>query len=187
MLPRQERIHGVHQDRLIKKLRRKKIASYEAANGISHSICRSTIDALPGRRPSRRIITGGNPRLANASDFPTGDRTHDQQLLGGAARQPIFPGESSSPAVCSGQGQSHGVRMGGGALQIRYRGRAVVWEEIPGPVPVPPARPREATGKKQKPPTPKRITLAAVLSQDAPLEQTRNTARVVDPCNVRLR
>ena len=97
---------------------------------------------------------GGNPRLANASDFPTGDRTHDQQLLGGAARQPIFPGESSSPAVCSGQGQSHGVRMGGGALQIRYRGRAVVWEEIPGPVPAPPARPREATGKKQKPPTP---------------------------------
>lgn len=29
---RVERIHGVHQDRLIKKLRRKKIASYEAAN-----------------------------------------------------------------------------------------------------------------------------------------------------------
>src|SRR5436853_7599747 len=29
---RVERIHGVHQDRLIKKLRRKKIDSYEAAN-----------------------------------------------------------------------------------------------------------------------------------------------------------
>ena len=29
---RGERIHGVHQDRLIKKLRRKKIDSYEAAN-----------------------------------------------------------------------------------------------------------------------------------------------------------
>src|SRR6266403_3049359 len=29
---RVERIHGVHQNRLIKKLRRKKIASYEAAN-----------------------------------------------------------------------------------------------------------------------------------------------------------
>ena len=27
-----ERIHGVHQDRLIKKLRRQKIASYQAAN-----------------------------------------------------------------------------------------------------------------------------------------------------------
>ena len=29
---RVERVHGVHQDRLIKKLRRKEIASYEAAN-----------------------------------------------------------------------------------------------------------------------------------------------------------
>jgi hypothetical protein len=29
---RVERNHGVHQDRLVKKLRRKKIASYEAAN-----------------------------------------------------------------------------------------------------------------------------------------------------------
>ena len=42
-----------------------------------------------------------------------------------------------------------------GRLQIHYRGRAVVWEEIPGPVPVQAVRPREATAKKQKPPTPK--------------------------------
>ena len=43
-----------------------------------------------------------------------------------------------------------------GRLQIRYRGRVVVvvWEEIPGPVPVPGVRPREARAKKQKPPTP---------------------------------
>jgi len=42
-----------------------------------------------------------------------------------------------------------------GRLQIRYRSRAVVWEEIPGPVPVQAVRPREATAKRQKPPTPK--------------------------------
>src|SRR5260370_42081183 len=42
-----------------------------------------------------------------------------------------------------------------GDLKIRYRGRAVVWEEIPGPVPVQAVRPREATAKKQKPPTPR--------------------------------
>ena len=39
-------------------------------------------------------------------------------------------------------------------LQIRYRGRAVAWEEIPGPLPVQTVRPREATAKKAKPPTP---------------------------------
>jgi hypothetical protein len=42
-----------------------------------------------------------------------------------------------------------------GRLQIRYRGRAVVWKEIPGPVPADAERPREVTAKKQKPPTPK--------------------------------
>jgi len=40
-----------------------------------------------------------------------------------------------------------------GRLQIRYRGRAVAWEEIAGPVPVQAVRPREATAKKPKPPT----------------------------------
>jgi len=35
-----------------------------------------------------------------------------------------------------------------GQLQIRYRGRAVVWEEIPGPDPAQAIRPREATAKK---------------------------------------
>ena len=41
-----------------------------------------------------------------------------------------------------------------GRLQIRYRGRAVAWEEIPGPVPVQAVRPRETTAKKATPPTP---------------------------------
>ncbi|MDR3747813.1 MAG: hypothetical protein P4M04_06640 [Acidobacteriota bacterium] len=41
-----------------------------------------------------------------------------------------------------------------GRLQICYRGRAVAWEEGPGPVPVQAVRPREATAKKPKPPTP---------------------------------
>jgi hypothetical protein len=41
-----------------------------------------------------------------------------------------------------------------GRLQIRYRGRAVSWGEIPGPVPAQAATP-EATAQKQKPPTPK--------------------------------
>jgi hypothetical protein len=39
-----------------------------------------------------------------------------------------------------------------GRLQIRYRGRVVSWEEIPGPAQ---AAALEATAQKQKPPTPK--------------------------------
>ena len=41
-----------------------------------------------------------------------------------------------------------------GRLQIRYRDRAVSWEEIPGPVPAQAERPNEAKAKKTKPPTP---------------------------------
>src|SRR4030088_1846891 len=41
-----------------------------------------------------------------------------------------------------------------GRLQIRYRARAVSWEEIPGPVPAQAERPNEAKAKKLKPPTP---------------------------------
>ena len=42
-----------------------------------------------------------------------------------------------------------------GRLQIRYRDRAVSWEEIPGPGPAQAVTPRETTAKKPKPPTPR--------------------------------
>src|SRR4029078_797005 len=43
---RVERNHGTHQDRLIKKLRRKQIASYEAANQYLESECGFLLKAI---------------------------------------------------------------------------------------------------------------------------------------------
>lgn len=64
---RVERIHGVHQDRFIKKLRRKKIANYEAAN---EYLEREYLpDALREKRPSLRIIIVANRRLASCERF----------------------------------------------------------------------------------------------------------------------
>src|SRR5436853_4986962 len=67
---RVERTHGVHQDRLIKKLRRKKIASYEAANEYLEK------QYLPehNRRFVRAAakaenITGASRRLGNGVRF----------------------------------------------------------------------------------------------------------------------
>jgi len=55
---RVERNHGTHQDRLVKKLRRKKIQSYEAAMSIwMPSIYQSTIGVSRGRRSRRRTIS----------------------------------------------------------------------------------------------------------------------------------
>ncbi len=84
---RVERNHGTHQDRLIKKLRRKGIASYEAANQyLEENICRSTTGGLPrtAAEPEdyhRRKPTG----MGTATDFRVGDRARDQQRLGDAA------------------------------------------------------------------------------------------------------
>ena len=78
---RVERIHGVHQDRLIKKLRRKKIDSYEAANQyLEKEISAGTqppFCAGGGESGGLSRAEAGGP--GTASDFPTGDRTHNQQ------------------------------------------------------------------------------------------------------------
>jgi len=60
---RVERNHGTHQDRLIKKMRRKGIDSYETANEyLENEICRTV---LRGRPPNRKTITGGSRRREN--------------------------------------------------------------------------------------------------------------------------
>ncbi len=56
---RVERIHGTHQDRLVKKLRRKKVATHAQANAYWRgSICWNTTGALRARQPEGRTITG---------------------------------------------------------------------------------------------------------------------------------
>jgi len=84
---RVERIHGVHQDRLIKKLRRKGIDSYEAANQYLEQEYLSEHNrrfALPGG-PAGGLSRAEAARSRTASDFPLGDRAHDQQGLGDPA------------------------------------------------------------------------------------------------------
>jgi hypothetical protein len=78
---RVERIHGVHQDRLIKKMRRKKIASYEAANQYlekqylpdhNRRFARAAVkpEDYHGRKPSARELrrfSGWRPNAALAT------------------------------------------------------------------------------------------------------------------------
>ena len=88
---RVERIHGVHQDRLIKKLRRKKIGSYEAANEYLEK------EYLPEH--NRRFALGGGKAgglsraqadgTGTAGDFPLRDRAHNQQRLGDPPPRPL--------------------------------------------------------------------------------------------------
>src|SRR6202171_5160814 len=73
----------------------------------------SAVSACPG--PARGLSSSGPAGGGVGGSFSSGKRASHGQRLGGAARQPLFPGESSGPALCAGQGQSHGVRMGGWA------------------------------------------------------------------------
>jgi hypothetical protein len=138
------------------------------------------VSAYPGaaRGLSSRGPTGGGV----GGSVSSGNRASHRQRLGGAARQPIFPGESSSPAVGAGQGQSHGVRMGGRAItdSLSQSGGGLGGDSGPG----------SSSGRKTQGDHAQETKAAYSQSRSplaAPLEQTRDTASVVDPCNVRLR
>jgi transposase len=142
---RVERIHGVHQDRLIKKLRRKKIAHYEAANQYLEQ------DYLPDH----------NRRFARAASQP--EDYHGRKPTAGELRQ-IFRLEServiSNDWVIRYAGRwlqlQPGQRRYGptksqalvcewedGVLEVYYRGQRIEYTQLTEPVrkPVEP-RPR---------------------------------------------
>ena len=130
-----ERIHGTHQDRLVKKLRRKQITSHEAANIYLQ----------------REYLPEHNQRFARAAARP---EDYHRRAPRAAELDRIFRLESErvlsedwvvryanryfqlepqnrhhAPArskvlVCEGRY---------GAIAIEYRGQALRWEEIPAP------------------------------------------------------
>ena len=185
---RVERNHGTHQDRLVKKMRLQKIKTHAEANTFlenEYLPAQSAVSANPG--PARGLSSSGPAGSGVGGSFSSGKRASDRQRLGGAARQPIFPGASASPALCAGQGQSHGVRMGGWAITDSLSRQGGGMEGDSGPT----SSGRKTNGghgqETKAAHAPSGSPLAAGLSQDAPLEQARKTARRVALCNVRLR
>jgi len=130
-----ERIHGTHQDRLVKKLRRKQITSHEAANVYLR------VEYLPehNRRFARAAARPEDyhrraPRAAELDKIfrLETERTVSEDWVVRYANR-YFQLERQSrhhaPArskvlVCEGR---HG------RITIEYRGQALGWEEIPAP------------------------------------------------------
>jgi hypothetical protein len=178
---RVERNHGTHQDRLIKKMRLKKIQTHAEANGFLEK------EYLPehNRRFRRTPAEPENyhratPRAAELEEVFHLETVrvigndwvvrHDNRYFQVKAQARQYAPAKSKVTVCE---------WADGRLQIRYRDRAVVWEEIPGPVP-PAVRAREA--KQRKPPTPKadhpwRLDYRKMRAWSKP----GDTASVVDP------
>jgi transposase len=143
---RVERIHGVHQDRLIKKLRRKKIDSYEAANQYlekeylpEHNRRFARAAAKPedyhGRKPSARElreIFRLETERAIANDWVVRHEGRYLQLQPGQRR---YGPTQSKALVCEWQD---------GAIEVYYRGEQIAFTELKEPIrktagPIPPA------------------------------------------------
>jgi hypothetical protein len=154
---RVERNHGTHQDRLIKKLRRKKIASYEAANEYlekeylpEHNRRFARAATKPedyhGRKPTarelREIFRLESERTI-ANDWVVRHEGRYLQLQPGQRR---YGPTRSKALVCEWED---------GATEVYYRGERVAFTELKEPVrktvrPIPPAA-RAIVVRKAKP------------------------------------
>ena len=130
-----ERMHGTHQDRLVKKLRRKQITSHPAANVYLRT------EYLPEHNGRfRRAAARGEDyhrRAPRAAELDRIFRLESERVVSPdwvvryANRYFQLPSQSRHAAagskvlVCEG-------RHGG--MGIEYRGRALRWKEIPAPV-----------------------------------------------------
>jgi hypothetical protein len=152
-----ERHHGTHQDRLVKKLRRRGIGDLASANAFlttaywaEHNArfaqAPASAEDFHGRPPSARVLDRvfrlETPRVV-ANDWVV--RYHNR-LLQLERRSPLPPARSTVLVYEDAAGQ----------LEIRYRDQAVRWTEItsscpaPSPSPTSPPAPR-ARGPRQAP------------------------------------
>ena len=135
---RVERMHGTHQDRLVKKLRRREIATHAEANAyleaeylpehnrrFGRAACRA--EDYHRRKPSTReldkILRLETARTISA-DWVV---RYDNRFFQLHPQSQHYAPAKSQVLVCESRN---------GSLRIEYRGRTLGWEEIPAPAQV---------------------------------------------------
>jgi hypothetical protein len=105
-------MHGTHQDRLVKKLRRKQIISHQAANVYLWR------EYLPehNRRFARTAARpedyhpAGTASCGTGSDVPAGERADHRERLGSTLRESLFSAGACEPPLCPCAEQGAGLR-----------------------------------------------------------------------------
>ena len=138
---RVERIHGTHQDRLVKKLRRKQIASHGEANAY--------LEGEYLREHNRRFARAAarpedyHRRTPCAAELDRIFRLESERVISDdwvvRYDNRFFQLEPQSRHYAPARGKVVVGEGPDGRVGIEYRGRAVPWREIPAP-----ARPRVA-------------------------------------------
>jgi hypothetical protein len=153
---RVERIHGTHQDRLVKKLRRKKIATHAQANTYLEA------EYLPEHnRRFRRVAARPEDYHRRASRPAELDRIFrleservisDDWVVRYGSR--FFQLEPQSRHYAPARGKVLVCEWPEGRVEIEYRGRAVPWRQIPAPArrSLPEARPAIERARVPTPP-----------------------------------
>jgi len=157
---RVERKNGVHQDRLVKKFRRKNIGTYEAANAYLQAAYLPALNQRFAQNPARpEDYHRPKPSTAELADifrleterWVSNDwvvRHHGRSLQ-------LLP-----PRRCDGpRAKAQVYESADGTLEVQYRGEPLAWEEISASpsangaqdtptVHVPYARPRRKSGRE---------------------------------------
>jgi hypothetical protein len=154
---RVERNHGTHQDRLVKKLRRKKIATHAAVNTyLEQEYCddhnqRFAVDALS--ETDDHLPIPGVPRLHEIfrleSERVLGNDwvvRHENRFYQVQAQSRNYAPAKSKVTVCEWEDRS---------MEIHYRGRKLIWHEIEQG----PPQPEPVIAKRHKPLTPPAVPL----------------------------
>jgi transposase len=157
---RVERKNGVHQDRLVKKFRRKNIQTYEAANAYLQTEYLPALNQRFAQNPPRpEDYHRRKPSVAELDAIfrLETDRwvSNDWVVRYHGRNLQLLP-----PRCCDGPRTNALVlESAEGTLEVRYRGEFLAWEEIPASpavketpdtptVHVPHARPRPKPGKE---------------------------------------
>ena len=152
---RVERMHGTHQDRLVKKLRLERIASHAEANAYLETEYLPEHNqrfARPAARPEdyhRRAP--GAAKLDRIFRLESERVISDDWVVRYDGR--FFQLEPQSQNYAPARGKVVVCERPEGRVEIEYRGRAVPWREIPAPVRarVPEAKPAIEPSKAPMP------------------------------------
>jgi len=144
---RVERNHGTHQDRLIKKMRRKKIGTHEGANEYLQG------EYLAEHNERFRCAAAEaedyHRRAPTAAELREVFRLESERVIGNdwvvRYNNRLFQVQAQSRQYAPAQGKVAVCEWQDGTVEIAYRGRKLPWKEIEG------AKPRESAELKPSP------------------------------------
>lgn len=148
---RVERIHGTHQDRLVKKLRRKQVTSHAEANRYLEGEYLPEHNGRFGRAALRR--EDYHRRAPGRTELDRIFRLESERVISEdwvvRYENRFFQLEAASRNYAPAKGKVVVWERPEGQVGIEYRGRAVRWREIPAPV-----KPRDPQGAHRGASTP---------------------------------